>query len=114
FASGALQSTAGDLLKWQNALQQNILLNGEIAKKAFKKYKLSNGEELSYGYGCHIRDIEGEKTREHGGSIFGFKSMAVYFPEQDIYVLGLSNCDCNSPTNVTHAIAALAIKEFKN
>lgn len=114
FASGALQSTAGDLLKWQNALQQNILLNGEIAKKAFKKYKLNNGEELSYGYGWHIRDIEGEKTREHGGSIFGFKSMAVYFPEQDIYVLGLSNCDCNSPTNVTHAIASLAIKEFKN
>jgi len=40
--------------------------------------------------------------------------MAVYFPEQDIYVLGLSNCDCNSPTNVTQAIATLAIKEFKN
>ena len=36
--------------------------------------------------------------------------MGIYFPKQDIYILGLSNCDCNSPTKVTSDIAALAIK----
>jgi hypothetical protein len=50
--------------------------------------------------------------REHGGSIFGFKSMAVYIPEKDIYVVGLTNCDCNSPTQVTLDIASLATKYF--
>ncbi|MDV3492398.1 hypothetical protein [Elizabethkingia anophelis] len=56
------------------------------------------------------KEITGQPTREHGGSIFGFKTMGIYFPKQDIYILGLSNCDCNSPTKVTSDIAALAIK----
>ena len=110
FSSGSLMSTTTDMLKWQNALNQNLLLKPENAQKAFRKYKLNNGEEFTYGYGWHIKEIAGQPTREHGGSIFGFKTMGIYFPKQDIYVLGLSNCDCNSPTKVTTDIANLAIK----
>jgi CubicO group peptidase (beta-lactamase class C family) len=110
FSSGSLMSTSADMLKWQNALNGNILLNAAETKKAFSRYKLNNGEEFSYGYGWHIRDIDKVPTREHGGSIFGFKTMAVYVPSEDIYVLGLSNCDCNSPTKLTADIAALALK----
>jgi len=110
FASGALMSTLDDMLKWQNALNHNILLNKAETKKAFTKYKLTNDKEFTYGYGWHIKDINGTPTREHGGSIFGFKTMGVYIPEADIYVLGLSNCDCHSPTKVTGDIAALALK----
>ncbi|XHR97323.1 hypothetical protein ACFJIV_12090 [Mucilaginibacter sp. UC70_90] len=79
-------------------------------EKAFSKYKLNDGKEFTYGYGWHIKDINGTPTREHGGSIFGFKTMGVYIPQADIYVLGLSNCDCHSPTKVTGDIAALALK----
>lgn len=92
------------------ALNQNLLLKPENIQKAFRKYKLNSGQEFTYGYGWHIKEITGQPTREHGGSIFGFKTMGIYFPKQDIYILGLSNCDCNSPTKVTSDIAALAIK----
>lgn len=112
FSSGALMSTVGDLLKWQNALNQNILFKTDLLKKAFVKYSLNNGEEFYYGYGWHIKEMNGMQTREHGGSIFGFKSMGVYIPGEDIYVVGLSNCDCNSPTQITKDIAALAAKEL--
>ncbi|MFD2287854.1 serine hydrolase [Pedobacter petrophilus] len=112
FSSGSLMSTMGDMLKWQNALNHNVLLNGAETKKAFSKYQLNDGKEFTYGYGWHIKDINGTPTREHGGSIFGFKTMGVYIPEEDIYVLGLSNCDCNSPTKVTGDIAALTLKMF--
>jgi len=50
-------------------------------------------------------------VRAHGGSIFGFKSMGVYVPVQDIYVVGLTNCDCNSPTALTEDITKLVIAE---
>jgi CubicO group peptidase (beta-lactamase class C family) len=110
FASGALMSTVGDLLKWQNALRQNVLLKAESARKAFRKYTLSNGQEFTYGYGWHIKTLSGMPVREHGGSIFGFKTMAVYIPDRDIYVVGLSNCDCHSPTQLTRDIAALVMK----
>jgi len=110
FSSGALMSTVDDMLLWQNALNKEVLLKPETIKKAFTKYKLNNGEIFNYGYGWHLKDIDGIATREHGGSIFGFKTMGVYIPDQDIYVLGLSNCDCNSPTQVVKDIAGLALK----
>ncbi|MBE9664149.1 beta-lactamase family protein [Mucilaginibacter myungsuensis] len=113
FASGSLISTLQDMLIWQNALNKNILLNAVETKKAFTKYHTNDGKEFTYGYGWHLKDINGTATREHGGSIFGFKTMGVYIPEGDIYVLGLSNCDCHSPTQLTRDIAALAVEGLK-
>ncbi len=109
-ASGALMSTAADLLKWQNAINGNLLVNDESKIKVFSNYKLKNGEAINYGYGLHLKEINGTATREHGGSIFGFKSMGVYIPSLDIYVVGLSNCDCNSPTQLVRNIGALCIR----
>jgi len=113
FASGALMSTVDDMLKWQNALNQNVLLNSTETKKAFQKYPLNNGETFSYGYGWHLKDIDGTPTREHGGSLFGFKSMGVYVPGEDIYVIGFSNCDCHSPTEITRNIAKVVLENEK-
>lgn len=112
YASGSLMSTVDDLLIWQNALNTDVLLKQETLQKAFTPGTLSNGEALTYGYGWHLKDFDGVPVREHGGSVFGFKSMGVYLPEQDIYVVGLSNCDCNSPTVITREIAKLALDEF--
>jgi CubicO group peptidase (beta-lactamase class C family) len=112
FSSGALMSTLSDMLKWQNALNNNLLLSSSTAKKAFASYTLNNGEGFTYGYGWHLRQINGVPVREHGGSIFGFKTMGVYIPSEDIYVVGFSNCDCHSPTTVTQAIAKLALEKF--
>ncbi len=113
FASGSLMATADDMLQWQNALNQNVLLRAENIKKAFTKYKLNNGDVITYGYGWHIRDIRGIPSREHGGSIFGFKTMGVYIPSEDIYVIGLSNCDCHSPTQVTKDIASAVLQRIE-
>ncbi|MFC3561280.1 serine hydrolase domain-containing protein [Pedobacter jamesrossensis] len=113
FSSGSLMSTIADMLKWQNALNQNLLLNVKETQKAFSKYKLNNGSDFTYGYGWHIKQINGTPTREHGGSIFGFKTMGIYIPNKDIYVIGFSNCDCNSPTKITTDIAKLALEKLK-
>ncbi|NIF04232.1 beta-lactamase family protein [Chryseobacterium sp. Tr-659] len=113
FSSGSLMSTVDDMLKWQQALNQNILLNPEETQKAFQKYKLNSGEEFTYGYGWHLKDLNGTPDREHGGSVFGFKSMGVYIPNEDIYVIGFSNCDCHSPTEVTRNIAKATLSEIK-
>ena len=107
FSSGSLMSTLNDMLKWQNALHQNVLLQPENLTKAFTRNSLSSGEKINYGYGWHLKNEGGIPTREHGGSIFGFKSMAIYIPSKDIYILGLSNCDCHSPTQIVQDIAEL-------
>lgn len=113
FSSGSLMSTVDDMLKWQQALNQNLILDLNETQKALQKYKLNNGEEFTYGYGWHLKDINGIPDREHGGSVFGFKSMGVYIPAEDIYVIGLSNCDCHSPTEVTRNIAKTTLNEIR-
>jgi len=63
-------------VRWQHALNARLVLDAEHTRKAFTPYSLKNGEKLTYGYGWHLKDINGIPTREHGGSVFGFKSMA--------------------------------------
>lgn len=109
YASGSIMSNVDDMLKWQNAIDANVLLNPISTKKVFTNYKLNNGTNIDYGYGWHIKELNGKLVREHGGSIFGFKSMGVYEPTEQIYVIGLSNCDCNSPTAFTRNITSLLI-----
>jgi CubicO group peptidase (beta-lactamase class C family) len=88
------------------------VLNTKETTKAFSSYKLNNGEQFNYGYGWHIKEMDGLPIRAHGGSIFGFKSMGIYVPSEDIYVVGLTNCDCNSPTLLTENIARLVIAQL--
>lgn len=108
YAAGSLMSTVDDMLTWNEALKNNRLIKEETKEKTFENYELISGERINYGYGWHISDLSGSISYEHGGSIFGFKSMGVYLPEEDIYVIGLSNCDCNSPTALAREIAVLA------
>lgn len=109
FASGSLMSNVDDMLKWEEAIKNHVLLSKETMNKAFVNYRLNNGEQTDYGYGWHVETLNGTKSFEHGGSIFGYKSMGVYLPKEDIYVIGLSNCDCNSPTKITRDIAKMAM-----
>jgi CubicO group peptidase (beta-lactamase class C family) len=112
YASGSLMSTADDMLKWNEAIKNHTILKPETAAKAFENYTLNNGDKIDYGYGWNIKLLVGSINYEHGGSIFGFKSMGVYLPKEDIYVIGLSNCDCNSPTALTRDIAKLTLENF--
>jgi CubicO group peptidase (beta-lactamase class C family) len=110
YASGSLMSSVDDMFIWQEAIKNHVLISKKTTEKAFTNYTLNNGEPINYGYGWHLKTDDGIARREHGGSIFGFKSMGVYLPAEDIYVIGLTNCDCNSPTKITRQIAELVIK----
>lgn len=112
FSSGSLMSTADDMLKWQEGIKNNILISEKTTKKAFTNYSLNNGKTIDYGYGWHIKTQNGEKIYEHGGSIFGFKSMGVYIADYDIYVIALTNCGCNSPTKITREIARIVVDDI--
>lgn len=112
YASGSLMSTVNDMFMWQEAIKNNLLISKETTEKLFTNYRLNNGDYINYGYGWHLKVRNGIATREHGGHFFGFKSMGLYLPDYDIYVVGLNNCDCNSPTKITREIAELASKSL--
>ncbi len=109
YAAGSLMSNVDDMLKWQQAVKKNVFVKQETIDLAFTNYTLNNGEVINYGYGWGINDLNGVPSIEHGGGIFGFTSQGVYVPSEDLYVIVLTNCSCNSPGTVTTKIAALAI-----
>jgi CubicO group peptidase (beta-lactamase class C family) len=109
YAAGAILSTVEDLYKWNRALQSYKLVKKETLQKAWTRYKLADGTEINYGYGFRFGFIQQSRSIWHGGLINGFFTMAMYLPQEDVYVVVLSNCNCVSPERVTAKLAAVAI-----
>lgn len=115
YAAGSIMSTVDDLLKWQNAISANTLIKRSSLEKAINGSTLNNGEKIPYGYGWGKGNINGSPSIEHGGGIFGYTTNGIFLPEENIYIIGLSNCDCENVGNVTNQIAAIALgKPYPN
>lgn len=108
-AAGSLTSTLDDMLKWQNALKNNTLIKEATFNKAIKGSELNNGEHIPYGYGLGEMNLKGSKGYTHSGGIFGTSTNGIYLIDEDVYVIGLSNCSCNDIGAVTRSLAAAAI-----
>ncbi|NNK87148.1 MAG: serine hydrolase [Flavobacteriaceae bacterium] len=109
YAAGSIMSNVDDLLTWQNAIRDNKLISAETHAKAVHGSELNDGTHIAYGYGWGENNINGSKGYQHGGGIFGYTTMGIYLPEEDVYAAILTNCDCDSPGGVTTKILAMAI-----
>ncbi|MDY8137879.1 serine hydrolase [Aquimarina sp. 2201CG5-10] len=114
YAAGSLMSTVKDLNTWQKALNTNKLLKATTLQKAFQNTTLNNGKPTYYGYGWSVNKIGDSPSIEHGGGIFGYTSYQIYIPKEDLHVAILTNCNCNSPTDVAIQIASIAINKPYN
>jgi CubicO group peptidase (beta-lactamase class C family) len=111
YAAGAIQSTVEDLFTWHQAVHSYKLLSRASVNKALTRYVLSNGDMTNYGYGWRLGYIQDSPSIWHGGMVNGYIAMAMYLPNEDVFVAVLSNCECNSPEDITAKLAALAIGE---
>tara|TARA_B100000809_G_scaffold159165_1_gene156533 strand:+ start:759 stop:2411 length:1653 start_codon:yes stop_codon:yes gene_type:complete len=109
YAAGSIMSTTTDLLKWQNAISANTLIKRSTLEKAINGSTLDTGEAIPYGYGWIKGDVNGSTTVEHSGGIFGYSSNGIYLPEENVYVIGLTNCDCGNVGALVSNVAAMAI-----
>ncbi|MFI5098401.1 MAG: serine hydrolase domain-containing protein [Candidatus Acidiferrales bacterium] len=93
FAAGALYSTVGDLLLWDQALYGERLLPANLRDLLFKP-NLEN-----YGFGWDIlvpkpgSPYAGERVPMHGGAIFGFQSLIQRVPKYRELIVLLDNSD---------------------
>ncbi|MBV7270554.1 serine hydrolase [Winogradskyella luteola] len=108
-AAGSLMSSIDDMLKWQNALANNTLIKASSLEKAINGSTLNDGEHIDYGYGLSEMSFRGSKGYSHSGGIFGTSTNGIYLIDEDVYVIGLSNCSCNNIGDVTQKLAATAI-----
>jgi len=108
YAAGSIMSSVDDMLKWNEAVTSNKLVKQETINLAWTSAKLNDGKEIAYGYGWGLDDINGLKSIEHSGGIFGFSTNGIWLPEVGVYVIMLTNRDDIGPSSISTKIAAIA------
>ncbi len=110
FSAGAIVSTVDDLARWQAALDSGAILTPPSRKKMWTPVALPDGTPTRYGYGWDIWSYEGHPVVEHGGSINGFQSANMRWPDDRLYVAVLSNCGgCSDPRALALGAATILI-----
>lgn len=74
YGDGGIFSTASDLLKWHNALQNNTLVSSKSLLSAYKPVELANGQKRRYGYGWEIGNNLYGKLVFHTGGLAGYRT----------------------------------------
>jgi len=105
FGSSSLMSSTADMLKWLTNFNSKILGGNDAFNKITQKGNLNNNKTIDYGYGLYITEIIGKKTYYHDGAWGGYRSGIVYFPEENVGVVILSNNGTLNPKKILNDIA---------
>ncbi len=103
-AAGALLSTAGDLVRWQEALAGGKVVSPASYALMTTPYETSDGESTGYGFGLGIGDADGLVAVRHGGGINGFNSMLTHFPATDVTIAVISNSETYAASDLATQI----------
>jgi CubicO group peptidase (beta-lactamase class C family) len=87
YAGGGIYTTVGDLLKFDQALYGNILLNEENRSLMFTPVEVSP----NYAYGWIVVEFGGTTVIYHSGGSGGFNSEFRRYPKEGYTVIVLSN-----------------------
>lgn len=89
---GRISSTATDLLRWDQALYKNKLVQSSTLQEAFRPAKLNNGELSMYGFGWEIAShpVLG-KIVQHSGDNPGYSTQIIRCIDKRLTVIVLCN-----------------------
>ena len=100
--AGALLSTTGDLMLWNEALYGGKLLSAESLRKMTTPFK------NNYAYGLAVRTVDGRQVIGHGGGIEGFNCFLAYYPGERITVAVLANQNSRATEQMATRLGGIA------
>jgi len=109
FAAGALCSTAGDLVRWEQALMGGQVVSAASLAMMISPTTLAGGGTQPYGFGLGIGTVAGHRAIAHGGSINGFESWLTYLPDDTLIVAVLMNRENANPAALAARLARRAL-----
>jgi CubicO group peptidase (beta-lactamase class C family) len=107
-----IYSNAEEMYKWKNALfvQKKILSEKMLRKATIRQNYLSGAGKVTefYGYGFRIEENPKLGTLiYHGGLWHGYQNVFVYRPQDDLYILFLSNFRNGAHLGISNKIIRL-------
>jgi D-alanyl-D-alanine carboxypeptidase len=111
YAAGALCSSVGDFLRWQDALVSGRVVAPSSYLSMTTPAPLGDGSPArdGYGFGLGIRDYEGHRRISHDGGVHGFLSFAAYFPRDSLRVVIFSNTDTPAFDRLVESVQQAAL-----
>lgn len=121
-AGGNIYSNALDMAKWlkvwinKGMHQEKSFLSKNYIKEAIGKQQLIHSDSITgidqyYGYGWMNSVQEGHLKVEHSGGISGYSSNVVFFPDDNLGIIVLSN---QNTAGISFAITNAIIKRVLN
>jgi CubicO group peptidase (beta-lactamase class C family) len=104
-AAGSLYSTVRDLYRWDRAMYTEKVLSKASWGTMFTPV------QRDYGYGLMLAPMANHKQIGHGGGIFGFTTYTARFPDDDAFVVVLSNFTNGNMQNIARDLAGTMFGE---
>ena len=104
-------SSARDLARWVIALERRKIVKdpGTLWQGA----TADSARPLDYAYGWIVDNLLGHARQLHGGRYrTGFRSMIERFPDDDLSVIVLTNCDCGDPGTYAYRVARVYLRDL--
>lgn len=103
--SGGLLSTVDDMIKWDRNFYDPVVGGNALIEMTTTRGIFNSGDTSNYAFGLQIQEYKGERTVSHTGSMMGFKTAILRFPEQRFTVVALCNLGEIVPMNLSYDIA---------
>ncbi len=106
YGDGSVYTSVRDYAQWLTALDTpgRLFSEAELAR-IFTSGRLSNGEEIGYGFGWSVGRYNGRPIVWHGGAWLGFRSQAVKYTEEGLWVAVLGNSSVLDTDHWTDVLA---------
>ncbi len=113
--SGAFASSINDLVKWEQAIFEQRILNASSLARLRQPAILSDGSAAkyatspvsAYGLGWVLATFNGQPQVWHGGSLAGFRTIFSRYPESGITIIVLTNSASARVQNIEKSIAEI-------
>ncbi len=102
WAAGAVVSSINDLIKWDSALDNHLILSNSSYELMINPAKLQKGTEVNYGFGNELFTIRGHRVAGHQGGGMAFNTAYLRFIDNHVSVIVL----CNQTTGPSKQIAS--------
>jgi len=103
--NGGLLTTAGDLLVWNENLDNPRVGGRALVEQLETRGRLNDGFENEYAQGLVVTTYKGLREVSHGGSTAGYQTFLARYPGERLSIAVLSNVSGSGPAGLAHQVA---------